>query len=370
MTDLQASLIVIGIAIIIAVIAYNKWQENKERKNVEKAFSTSPDDVLMQSDTGMQDSDAAKREPVFVYAPPAHSLDADRVAEPPLQADEHGLPEDAAFSVAAEEYVPHDLPIDDVIDCAIPMLPESPLRGEKILSLIQGLRHIGSKPVHYLGERSDGAWELVAQGGVYATVVASVQLANRTGALNELEYSELISRLRQIADELGAELEVPDMQDVIARSRALQEFIAEYDAKLSINLQASKTPWVVDTLLMALERQGFDLRPDGRLVMPDGDNGVLFSLSTNVTLAATTTSHLTLLLDVPCVAPLRDGFGAMVACAQSLAARLDGVVVDDAGQPLADEALAEISSQITAFYESMEQAGITAGSTRATRLFN
>ncbi len=185
-----------------------------------------------------------------------------------------------------------------------------------------------------------------------------------------MEYSQLISRLRQIADELGAELEVPDMQEVIARSRALQEFIVEYDAKLSINLQASKHPWLIDTLLMALERQGFDRRPDGRLVMPDGDNGILFSLSTNVTQAATATSHLTLLLDVPCVAPLRDGFGAMVACAKSLASRLDGVVVDDAGQLLADEALAEISSQITAFYESMEQAGISAGSTRANRLFN
>jgi len=70
---------------------------------------------------------------------------------------------------------------------------------------------------------------------------------------------------------------------------------------------------------MSLLLQGFDLRPDGRLVMPDGDGGILFSLSTNVTLAAETTSKLTLLLDVPCVAPLRDGFGAMIACARMLA---------------------------------------------------
>ena len=103
--------------------------------------------------------------------------------------------------------------------------------------------------------------------------------------------------------------------------------------------------------------------------MPDGDGGALFSLSTNVTLAAETTSRLTLLLDVPRVAALRDGFGAMTACARVLAARLDGVVVDDSNQPLAEAALTEIAEQVNAFYSQMEAAGIPAGSTRALRLF-
>src|SRR5690606_39930957 len=61
------------------------------------------------------------------------------------------------------------------------------------------------------------------------------------------------------------------------------------------------------------------------------------SLSTNVTLAEETTSRLTLLLDVPVVSPQRQGFAAMVACARSLASRLDGTVVDDSGQRLAEE---------------------------------
>jgi FtsZ-interacting cell division protein ZipA len=123
-------------------------------------------------------------------------------------------------------------------------------------------------------------------------------------------------------------------------------------------------------LLVALERQGFDVRPDGRLVMPDGDGGNLFSLSTNVTLAAESTTRLTLLLDVPCVAPDRDGFGAMVACARSLSHRLDGLVVDDSDQPLSDAALAEIGDQVKAFYGDMQAADIPAGSTRALRLFS
>lgn len=368
MTDLQASLIVIGIVIIVAVVVYNKWQEHKERKTVEKAFSAAPDDVLMGADPAERRDDSVRREPIFEYARDEAVPVEGVVSSDAMESVEAALPDERG--VPLHEPAPRELPVDDLIDCVIPLLPEAPLRGEKVLPLIQGLRHIGGKPIHYFGETENSGWEPVSLGRVYATVVASLQLANRGSMLNELEYSELISRLRQIADELGSELEVPDMTEVMARARALHEFIAEYDAKLSINLQARQAPWAVDTLLMALERQGFDLRPDGRLVMPDGDNGILFSLSTNVTMAATATPRLTLLLDVPCVAPLRDGFGAMVACAKSLAARLDGAVVDDAGQPLSDAALTEIASQITAFYESMEQAGIPAGSTRAMRLFN
>lgn len=367
MTDLQASLIVIGIVIIIAVIAYNKWQEHKERKTVEKAFSASPDDVLMRADATGQQNETARREPVFDYQE-ATEAGQDSVGAAPGMVDASLTYPTEMPAIESRE--PRELPIDELIDCTIALLPEAPLRGEKVMPLIQGLRHIGSKPIHYFGEDEDSNWEPVRLGGIYATVVANLQLASHNSVLNELEYSEWVSRLRQIADELGAEMEVPDMTEVTARARALHEFIAEFDAKLSINVRAKKAPWAIETLLMALQRQGFDLRPDGRLVMPDGDNGVLFSLSTNATSAASTTSQLTLLLDVPCVAPMRDGFGAMVACAQSLAARLEGVVVDDAGQPLTDAALAEIASQITSFYDSMEQAGIPAGSTRAMRLFS
>jgi FtsZ-interacting cell division protein ZipA len=124
------------------------------------------------------------------------------------------------------------------------------------------------------------------------------------------------------------------------------------------------------TLIGALENQGFDVRPDGRFAMPDGEGGVLFTLSTNVTLGADTTSRLTLLLDVPCVAPGRDGFGKMVECAKSLEQRLDAAMVDDFDQPLLDQTLNEIDGQVREFYQEMEAADIPAGSTRALRLFS
>jgi hypothetical protein len=365
MTELQASLIAIGGTIVAGVISYNKWQEYKARKSVERAFSSAHDDVLMKG-TRANVADGGRIEPVLVDA--ADDAAADMTVAEALHEKVPGSHPDAYGNPLRTSG--RESPIDEMIDCPIPLELGGPVRGDKILPVLQSLRHVGSKPVRFVGQRGDGVWEAVAHGGVYATLYAGVQLANRSSALNELEYSELVMRLRQVADQLGAEPDVPDMSDVINAARGLHQFVTGYDAQLSVNVVSNGAPWAINALLAALERQGFELRPDGRLVMPDGDGGALFSLSTNVTLAADTTSRLTLLLDVPRVLPSRDGFGAMAACAKSLAARLDGTVVDDANQPLTPAALEEIAAQVDTFYADMESAEIPAGSTRALRLFS
>ena len=372
MTDLQLSLIVIGGAIVIGVVAYNKWQEHKAKKSVERAFSSSHDDVLMDSG----ELPLSERQEPHMMQEGADALpesvmqDAAEGADSSTGDEMQTAPEDTApvdHLRLAEE---RELPVDYLIDCTVPLTLTAQLRGEKVLAATQSLRSVGGKPIQFVGQRVDGGWEAITHGSVYASLMAGVQLANRTNALNELEYSEFVMRLRQIADDFDADLDVPDMTEVMTTARSLHHFVAEHDAKLGINVQTNGAPWSVSTLLSALERQGFDVRPEGRMVMPDGEGGVLFSLSTNVTLAEETTSRLTLLLDVPVVSPQRQGFAAMVACARSLASRLDGTVVDDSGQRLAEEMLSEISGQIDAFYADMEAAEIPAGSTRALRLFN
>lgn len=375
MTELQASLIGIGSVIVIGVISYNKWQEHKAKKSVERAFSTTPDDTLMDQPKVRATSE--RNEPVFDDPVTDFSIPEQTQGSDEFRIDEYtpddSVPEQpsmASFPEVAGLKAIKESPIDELIDCAIPLAIEGPVRGEKILPLLQSLRHVGNKPIQVVGQLQDDSWEPISFGSVYLDLQAGVQLANRSSPLNELEYSDLVMRLRQACDEIGAEPDVPDMLEVINGARALHQFVSEYDAQLSVNVQSNGAPWAVSTLLAALERQGFDLRPDGRLVMPDGDGGMLFSLSTNVALADETTSRLTLLLDVPRVAPDRDGFGAMIACGRSLATRLDGKLVDDGSQPLSDSALAEIASQVAAFYGEMNSAEIPAGSTRALRLFS
>ena len=353
MTDTEMS-ISIAVAFVVAVIAYNKWQEYKARKSVARAFSNDHDDVLMRADE-------ARAEPGFDLGNGAEDDPDARLVAPTLPGT------DAPDITPAEKAISI---VDPLIDCLIPLALEVAVRGDKILPVLHTLRHVGNKPVHFIGLAVSGEWEPIAHGGVYTKLQAGVQMASRTTALNELEYSELVTRLRAVADEIGAEPEIPDMIEVMGEARTLHRFVSGHDAQLGVNLHTNGAPWAISTLLVALEKQGFDVRPDGRFVMPDGDGGQLFTLSTNVTLGADTTSRLTLLLDVPCVAPVRDGFGQMVMCARALTGRLDAVIVDDSNQPLVDEALAEINNQVLDFYQEMEAADIAAGSTRAMRLFS
>ncbi len=435
MTDLQMSLIAASGVFVAGVIGYNKWQEYKARKSVERAFSSDHDDVLMRSGAAPNRTPAEpdpvaplgrdpieRHEPVLDAAldtaptapePRLHGLTpgADALAEPVVHvpdavADSAQLPAPApapaapaapqagkapgAGSPAASPQTadtlaplagaplapplpppqPAETLVDPLIDCLIPMTPEGALRGERILPALLKLRRVGNKPVHYVGLAVSGDWEPIVHGGVYTKLQAGVQLATRTTALNELEYSEMVTRLRAVADEIGAEPDVPDMIEVMSEARNLHRFVAGHDAQLGVNLASKGAPWAMSTLIGALENAGFDVRPDGRFAMPDEGKHVLFTLSTNVTLGADTTSRLTLLLDVPCVAPAKDGFGRMVACAKTLELRLDGAIVDDFDQPLPDATLEEIAGQVREFYQEMDAADIPAGSTRALRLFS
>ncbi|MCA1855430.1 cell division protein [Massilia oculi] len=388
MTDFQMSLIVGAGVFVAGVFSYNKWQEYKARKSVERAFASDHDDVLMRSEDAPAEPDLGEGSPVLRQEP-VLDLDAPTADATAGGAAAGAAPREAAApapvagaaraptSIASLPGARPDMPpaevaeslVDPLIDCIIPLNFEGALRGDRILPALQKLRRVGNKPIHYIGFAVNGDWEPIVHGGVYTKLQAGVQLATRTTALNEIEYSELVTRLRSVADEIGAEAEVPDMIDVMSEARTLHRFVAGHDAQLGVNLAANGAPWAISTLIGALENQGFDVRPDGRFSMPDGAGGVLFTLSTNVTLGADTTARLTLLLDVPCVAPERDGFGAMVKCAHALTQRLDATVVDDFDQPLSDAALDEIKGQVAEFYQEMEAADIPAGSTRALRLF-
>lgn len=405
MTDFQMSLIAAGGVFVVGVISYNKWQEYKARKSVERAFSTDHDDVLMKGGAAPSarfDADIERHEPVLDGVPAAEPLvpGPDLLAEPvvhephaapapgtaaqpapagaahvPAAALDPALGAAAALPGAKPDTPPAQLAenlVDPLIDCIIPLNVEGALRGDRALPALLKLRRVGNKPVHYVGLAVNGDWEPVVHGGVYTKLQAGVQLATRTTALNELEYSEMVTRLRAVGDEIGAEPEVPDMIEVMSEAKTLHRFVASHDAQLGVNLASKGAPWPMSTLVGALEAAGFDVRADGKFAMPDADGHVnhpLFTLSTNVNMGADTTPRLTLLLDVPCVAPAKDGFGRMVACARDLVQRLDATIVDDFDQPLTDETLDEIAGQVREFYLEMDAADIPAGSTRALRLF-
>src|SRR5438067_11708539 len=65
MTDLQMSLIAAGGVFVVGVISYNKWQEYKARKSVERAFNSNHDDVLMKAGESPAEPALHRHEPMF-----------------------------------------------------------------------------------------------------------------------------------------------------------------------------------------------------------------------------------------------------------------------------------------------------------------
>ncbi|MFS2017076.1 hypothetical protein ACEN88_10910 [Massilia sp. CT11-108] len=86
MTDFQMSLIAAGGVFVVGVISYNKWQEYKARKSVERAFSHDHDDVLMNGGSSERAEPHVQRhEPVLDGGPvPDHDvlIEPGIVAEP------------------------------------------------------------------------------------------------------------------------------------------------------------------------------------------------------------------------------------------------------------------------------------------------
>ncbi|MFX4377268.1 hypothetical protein ABTA44_19660, partial [Acinetobacter baumannii] len=55
------------------------------------------------------------------------------------------------------EHHEKELPVDELIDCVIPLEFETPMRGEKILAEIADLKYVGKKPVHFIGQSHSGS---------------------------------------------------------------------------------------------------------------------------------------------------------------------------------------------------------------------
>ena len=182
MTDLQTILIFCGSAIVAGVYSYNKWHEYKAKKSVERAFSNAHDDVLMTpaaEAAGAEADRLERQEPVLVAR--GAELPSDHVAgdgaanaidgHASVSVPSHPSEFDPLINAAA-----HELPVDELIDCAIALEMESPVRGEKVLPALQTLRHVGNKSIHYIGLRLEGEWEPVTHGNVYTALQAGVQI--------------------------------------------------------------------------------------------------------------------------------------------------------------------------------------------------
>ncbi len=269
--------------------------------------------------------------------------------------------------------------VDALIDAIATLGLEAPVAGEAVIAQLPASRRAGGKPFFIEGLNTETAqWEAPQPGARYGELQAGVQLANRSGALNEIEYSEFVQKTQGFADALGAVPDFPDMLDVRARAKELDAFAGAHDAHLAIHLQANAAAWSVGYLRQCAERHGFVAGTmPGRLVFPSTEEGappvLVLSFDAQAALSEdpqqAAVRRLTLSLDVAQTTEAADPFGTWQAAIRALTAEMDATAIDDDERPITLQHYTTIASELKTLYGALESRDMAAGSAVARRLF-
>lgn len=270
--------------------------------------------------------------------------------------------------------------LDALIDVLAPINVDAPVAGEAALAALPTTRRVGSKP--FAIEARNVAtleWEMPRAGQRYGAFQAGVQLANRNGALNEIEFSEFVMKTQAFSDAINGAPEFPEMRHEVARARELDQFAGSHDAQLGFTLRARNAAWSPGFVHQHSARLGFVPGAiPGRMVLPAGAAGLPpilgLAFSPQAALADdpshTAIRELTLSLDVPQVPRSEQPFVRMRAAAVALAAAMDGLITDDDGRVIPPEALDAIGADLEQLYDTLEARDLAAGSPQARRLFS
>ena len=271
-------------------------------------------------------------------------------------------------------------PVDALIDAIATLALDAPISGEFVLANLPSTRRAGSKPLFIEGLDADtGEWAPPAAGRKYSELQAAVQLANRAGALNEIEYSEFVQKVQAFADAVGASPDFPDMLEVVARARELDALTSPLDAQLSLTLRSNSVAWSAGYIQQVASRHGFVVGVlPGRLVVPAQEEGapplLVLSFDAQAALAEdpqqAPVRECVLMLDVPQIEERLEPFPAWHSAATALADDMDALLVDDQGQAITLHAFAAIGGELQGLYRRLETLDLAAGSTTARRLFS
>lgn len=358
--SLTLYLAILGGIVLAAVVAHGAWTARRAAANQPRRATLEPVDSSVQSGLSL---DSVPTEPM---------VDAGGLVSPEF------APSPAVTSLPP---VRRGGPrLDALVDAIATLTIESPLSGDHILLHLPPTRRAGSKPVLVEALRADcGEWELPQAGVLYTELQGGVLLANRTGSLNEIEYSEFVQKLQAMADALGAAVEFPDMLDVVARARELDAFASAHDAQLAMRLAAKGSAWSLGYVQQQAARHGFvpGVLP-GRFVLPGLEDGAPPVLTLQFDAQAAfaedadqaTLRELLLCFDVPQTASDLAPFKAWCAAGEALCLTMDAVMLDDQGQPFSPAAFAMIEGELDKLYVALAARDLAAGAPSTRRLFS
>jgi hypothetical protein len=356
MSELHLVLLAIAAVLLVALFAWGKWQERQAVRRL---------DASMRAGVG---------DPLYGEAPPRRVTGRiePRLFDGEPSAIEAAEParESAAGDLAAPPGAPHadGWNEDPLLDFVLELRCTHAFDGVAALEARAQLDRLAlALPTHLaVWDPKAQHWTAPDRFGFYSELLVAVQMATRRQVLSEIEASRFVAAVQQIALEIDADFDPPEMPRLVAQAAELDALAARFDVQITLTLEAqANAPLDGAAVASAADDAGFVEKLPGRWEKRD-DAGRLQLTLTSTSLLA---DRLALALDVPLAAGDRESLAALFTAAHQLAARLNARIVDDNGRPVDAAAQGTIGAELDKLYEEMRAAGVEPGGPRAQRLY-
>jgi hypothetical protein len=194
---------VIGIAAVVGIVAFNRIQERRARREAERAFSSRHADALLGEAAPVR----AEAGPHTVAPALAQALPDERVDYVMLLRTAVGVPSGAALE---------------------PWRAIEQRFGRR--ALLAG---------------SDGTgWRRLSQGdfGTSNALRASLQMVSRAGVVSDAELIEFRSEVETLATRIGASVSAPEMRAALDAARELDRTCADADIQVALHVVGAAPP--------------------------------------------------------------------------------------------------------------------------------
>lgn len=425
--------IVLFLAAVLAVVAYNMYQENQYRKKVRDQFGHSDKDALLNSKTSHVRDGKPSGGPVMMPKPQPAVKKTAKPQDPAMRnlqeqdavyiakqkqakaspfkteietvLEESGIIDNSAHTVSEPQTghsapKPADTPTKPV---PVPQTPAKPLITLKELSKVElpwfdvrfdFISYIAlteAKELHALPRLSNRCrYQIVGctmddhfqiaepiPGIRYQAFIVGIQAVSRNGLASQEELSAFNRQVDAFAQSMGGQTLHTDLAAFIEVASALDAFCARVDQTIAIHLVSPTSISGVE-LRSAVTGVGFVLEDDGAFHYTDTSGSTMFSICslnnepfTNALLDNQSYKGFSMLLDIPHSPAGEKTFDDLF---MDLAVRLSGQLnlnlVNDKMEEVSTQWLKDVRTYVLARQSEMLKVGIEPGGKTALRLFS
>lgn len=425
MSDSVLIVLVVGAAIILAVLAYNIYQESQYRKQLRDQFGHANKDALLDSQVNSV-RDGAEAQSVLNTKAMVPEPEADKAADAvAAQAEtmftgENAVPEASEGLVAEEEIIEavEPVPMADPEEIAAEntsertqMTPLSRTVAVKGRKTLLDVHDMSKQPLPWFDVRFDylayialyepkelhamprlssrSRFRLVGctmddryqiaepiPSVYYQGFVVGLQAISRSGLLTHEELAHFGEQANRFAEQMDGQLLLTDINTFLDVARPLDELCARVDQTIAIHLVSRSNVSGME-LRAAVEKQGFELGHDGAFFYAGSDGEPLFNIVTldNTPFTSTLLANqnyrgFSMLFDIVHIPNGEKCFDQFMDMAVKLSSQLGLDLVNDKVEELSTEWLREVRRYVIDRQKEMKQVELEPGSELAKRLFS